>query len=201
MRGLRDIRNYTSQVLPGRSNLAHAITGFLFAVHPIHSEAVAGIVGRADLLACFLTLISFLTYSGHCNRARSPFPLLLALTSSTLATLAKETGISSLALCLLWELCRGEPARKVSDVTLISFSVGARGIELLTLSFPTSRPLRCRNHLKSHASSRKLTIQIPALDNRDNLDGSPGGIGTSFNYPSAFKRGGHRRRLKVSWNF
>ncbi|KAH0947589.1 hypothetical protein HN011_001576 [Eciton burchellii] len=100
------------KVLPGRSNLAHAITGFLFAVHPIHSEAVAGIVGRADLLACFLTLISFLTYSGHCNRARSPLPLLLALTSSTLATLAKETGISSLALCLLWELCRGEPARK-----------------------------------------------------------------------------------------
>lgn len=100
------------KVLPGRSNLAHAITGFLFAVHPIHSEAVAGIVGRADLLACFLTLTSFLTYSGHCNRARSPFPLLLALVSSTLATLAKETGISSLALCLLWELCRGEPTRK-----------------------------------------------------------------------------------------
>ncbi|EZA61114.1 Transmembrane and TPR repeat-containing protein, partial [Ooceraea biroi] len=100
------------KVLPGRSNLAHAITGFLFAVHPIHSEAVAGIVGRADLLACFLTLTSFLTYSGHCNRARSPLPLLLALVSSTLATLAKETGISSLALCLLWELCRGEPTRK-----------------------------------------------------------------------------------------
>lgn len=110
---LRDIRNYTPQVLPGRSNLAHAITGFLFAVHPIHSEAVAGIVGRADLLACFLTLTSFLTYSAHCNRARSPLPLLLALVSSALATLAKETGISSLALCLLWELCRGEPSRKV----------------------------------------------------------------------------------------
>ncbi|XP_018394769.1 PREDICTED: transmembrane and TPR repeat-containing protein CG4341-like isoform X1 [Cyphomyrmex costatus] len=100
------------KVLPGRSNLAHAITGFLFAVHPIHSEAVAGIVGRADLLACFLTLTSFLTYSAHCNRTRRSFPLLLALVSSTLATLAKETGISSLALCLLWELCRGEPSRK-----------------------------------------------------------------------------------------
>lgn len=120
---LRDIRNYTPQVLPGRSNLAHAITGFLFAVHPIHSEAVAGIVGRADLLACFLTLTSFLTYSAHCNRTRSPFPLLLALVSSTLATLAKETGISSLALCLLWELCRGEPSRKVSGMILSSLVI------------------------------------------------------------------------------
>lgn len=119
---LLDIRNYIPQVLPGRSNLAHAITGFLFAVHPIHSEAVAGIVGRADLLACFLTLTSFLTYSAHCNRTRPSFPLLLALVSSTLATLAKETGISSLALCLLWELCRGEPSRKVSSAILSSLS-------------------------------------------------------------------------------
>ncbi|XP_043487611.1 protein O-mannosyl-transferase TMTC2-like isoform X1 [Polistes fuscatus] len=102
------------KVLPGRNNLGHAITGFLFAVHPIHSEAVAGIVGRADLLACFLTLTAFLAYSTYCDQSRSPFLLLLALISSTLATLAKETGISSLALCLLWELCRGEPNRKVN---------------------------------------------------------------------------------------
>lgn len=101
------------QVLAGRNSLGHAITGFLFAAHPIHSEAVAGVVGRADLLACLFTLLAFLAYSAHCERARSPFPLILALVSSTLATLAKETGISSLALCLLWELCRGESSRKV----------------------------------------------------------------------------------------
>lgn len=107
----------TLQVLPGRNNLGHAIAGFLFAVHPIHSEAVAGIVGRADLLACLLTLSAFLAYCAHCDQTRAPFPLLLALVSSTLATLAKETGISSLALCLLWELCRGESNRKVSICT------------------------------------------------------------------------------------
>ncbi|XP_061930218.1 protein O-mannosyl-transferase TMTC2 isoform X1 [Apis cerana] len=102
------------KVLAGRNSLGHAITGFLFAAHPIHSEAVAGVVGRADLLACLFTLLAFLAYSAHCERARSPFPLILALVSSTLATLAKETGISSLALCLLWELCRGESSRKAN---------------------------------------------------------------------------------------
>ncbi|XP_034934721.1 protein O-mannosyl-transferase TMTC2-like isoform X2 [Chelonus insularis] len=96
------------KVIPGRW-LSHAITGLLFAVHPIHSEAVAGIVGRADLLACFLTLGGFLTYVAHCDQTRSPLMLLIALTSSLLAALAKETGISSLALCLLWEFCHGEP--------------------------------------------------------------------------------------------
>ncbi|CAD6234608.1 GSCOCG00002010001-RA-CDS [Cotesia congregata] len=94
-------------VIPGRW-LSHAITGLLFAVHPIHSEAVAGIVGRADLLACFLTLGGFLTYVAHCDQTRSPLMLLIALTSSLLAAFAKETGISSLALCLLWEFCHGE---------------------------------------------------------------------------------------------
>lgn len=88
--------------------MSHAITGLLFAVHPIHSEAVAGIVGRADLLACFLTLGGFLTYVAHCDQTRSPLMLLIALTSSLLAAFAKETGISSLALCLLWEFCHGE---------------------------------------------------------------------------------------------
>ncbi|XP_076655073.1 transmembrane O-mannosyltransferase targeting cadherins 2 isoform X1 [Halictus rubicundus] len=102
------------KVLPGRNNLGHAITGFLFAVHPIHSEAVAGVVGRADLLACLLTLSAFLAYCAHCDQSRSPLPLLLAIVSSTLATLAKETGVSALALCLLWELCRGESNRKVN---------------------------------------------------------------------------------------
>ncbi|KOX72250.1 hypothetical protein WN51_01112 [Melipona quadrifasciata] len=112
------------KVLPGRNNLGHAITGFLFAAHPIHSEAVAGVVGRADLLACLLTLTAFLAYSAHCERTRSPFPLLLALVSSTLATLAKETGISSLALCLLWELCRGESSRKVNCSLTRARSIG-----------------------------------------------------------------------------
>ncbi|XP_076174229.1 transmembrane O-mannosyltransferase targeting cadherins 2 isoform X3 [Ptiloglossa arizonensis] len=123
------------KVLPGRNNLGHAITGFLFAAHPIHSEAVAGIVGRADLLACLLTLSAFLAYCTHCDQARSPFPLLLALVSSTLATLAKETGISSLALCLLWELCRGESNRKVNCSLTRARSLGilSGGLALLVL--------------------------------------------------------------------
>ncbi|XP_046472791.1 protein O-mannosyl-transferase Tmtc2 [Neodiprion pinetum] len=99
------------KVLPGQS-LAHAMAGLLFAVHPVHSEAVAGIVGRADLLACLFTLVAFLAYAAHRDDARKPAPLFLTLIASALATLAKETGIASLALCLLWEFCRGEPRRK-----------------------------------------------------------------------------------------
>nr|CAD7401248.1 unnamed protein product [Timema poppensis] len=42
-----------------------AATGLLFASHPIHVEAVAGVVGRADLAACVFYLSSFLCYVTH----------------------------------------------------------------------------------------------------------------------------------------
>lgn len=53
-------------VLPrSRSPIGPAVTGLIFATHPIHTEAVAGVVGRADLAACNFYLLSFLTYIVH----------------------------------------------------------------------------------------------------------------------------------------
>lgn len=53
-------------VLPkSKSTVGPAVTGLLFATHPIHSEAVAGVVGRADLAACNFYLLSFLMYLVH----------------------------------------------------------------------------------------------------------------------------------------
>lgn len=47
------------------SSVGPAVTGLLFASHPIHTEAVAGVVGRADLAAANLYLLSFLSYITH----------------------------------------------------------------------------------------------------------------------------------------
>lgn len=40
-----------------------AVAGILFAAHPVHVEAVASLVGRAELLAAFFLLTSVLAYS------------------------------------------------------------------------------------------------------------------------------------------
>ncbi|KAM9671744.1 protein O-mannosyl-transferase TMTC1 isoform 1-T1 [Trichechus inunguis] len=89
------------------------VTALLFAVHPIHTEAVAGIVGRADVLACLLFLLTFLSYSrsldqccvGECFRpTASPFFLLLTLVLGTCAMLVKETGITVFGVCLVYDL-------------------------------------------------------------------------------------------------
>ncbi|XP_069894367.1 protein O-mannosyl-transferase TMTC1 isoform X1 [Dipodomys merriami] len=89
------------------------LTALLFAVHPIHTEAVAGIVGRADVLACLLFLLAFLSYNrslGQCCAGErfpptgSPIFLLLSLLLGTCAMLVKETGITVFGVCLVYDL-------------------------------------------------------------------------------------------------
>ncbi|XP_040201479.1 protein O-mannosyl-transferase TMTC1 [Rana temporaria] len=88
-------------------------TALLFAVHPVHTEAVAGIVGRADVLACLLFLLAFLSYvrsvetevvTDHFPGTRSPLLLLLSLLLGTCAMLVKETGITVFGVCLVYDL-------------------------------------------------------------------------------------------------
>ncbi|XP_078424631.1 protein O-mannosyl-transferase TMTC1 isoform X1 [Cetorhinus maximus] len=89
------------------------LAALLFAVHPVHTEAVTGIVGRADVLACVLFLLAFLSYlrSVNCSYigkyfppTSSPFFLLLSLFLGTCAMLVKETGITVFGVCLIYDL-------------------------------------------------------------------------------------------------
>ncbi|XP_069441554.1 protein O-mannosyl-transferase TMTC1 isoform X2 [Ovis canadensis] len=89
------------------------VTALLFAVHPVHTEAVAGIVGRADVLACLLFLLAFLSYNRSVDQCcvgesfpptASPFFLLLSLFLGTCAMLVKETGITVFGVCLVYDL-------------------------------------------------------------------------------------------------
>uniref|UniRef100_A0A4W6EVY4 dolichyl-phosphate-mannose--protein mannosyltransferase n=1 Tax=Lates calcarifer TaxID=8187 RepID=A0A4W6EVY4_LATCA len=88
------------------------ITALLFAVHPVHTEAVSGIVGRADVLACLLFLLTFLSYIrsvGVCASEDSVPPtvsawsLFVSLLLGTCAMLVKETGITVFGVCALYD--------------------------------------------------------------------------------------------------
>nr|XP_055047171.1 protein O-mannosyl-transferase TMTC1-like isoform X2 [Misgurnus anguillicaudatus] len=89
------------------------LTALLFSVHPIHTEAVSGIVGRADVLASMLFLLTFLSYirSVSVNRMADAFPptvsvlsLSLSLFLGTCAMLVKETGITVFGVCVLYDI-------------------------------------------------------------------------------------------------
>lgn len=55
-----------------RRTLSTLVAGLLFAAHPIHTEAVAGVVGRADILACLFFLLAFLCYMRYCKYRDKP---------------------------------------------------------------------------------------------------------------------------------
>ena len=56
------------------SAVAATVAALLFAVHPIHTEAVTGIVGRAELLAALGVLVSLLAVARALNSTAEPPP-------------------------------------------------------------------------------------------------------------------------------
>lgn len=73
----------------------------LFAVHPLHTEAVSGIVGRADILAAITYFSSFLFYHyaiipGRRSIKRMSFNLIMCLIMAFISMLFKENGITVL---------------------------------------------------------------------------------------------------------
>lgn len=105
-------------------------------MHPVHADAVASVVGRADVLSCVFFLLSFMCYVRHARardaralhnrqqvfasgggrtRSSRPPPVktdVIAVTAylafcvlfALLSVLAKENGISVMAVCIGYEL-------------------------------------------------------------------------------------------------
>ena len=89
-----------------------AVAGLMFASHPIHTEAVAGVVGRADLLACLFFLGAFICYQRYCKyRDKGPtggavkYCWLIGVTVMTaLSMLSKEQGVTVIAVCATFDM-------------------------------------------------------------------------------------------------
>ncbi|XP_052046528.1 protein O-mannosyl-transferase TMTC4 isoform X3 [Apodemus sylvaticus] len=90
---------------------ASLLAALLFAVHPVHTECVAGVVGRADLLCALFFLLSFL---GYCQAFKetgnkegthsSTFWVLLSIFLGAVAMLCKEQGITVLGLNAVFDI-------------------------------------------------------------------------------------------------
>ncbi|XP_077339085.1 protein O-mannosyl-transferase TMTC4 isoform X2 [Lithobates pipiens] len=82
------------------------LSALLFAVHPVHTECVSGIVGRADLLCALFVVLSFLGYCkalpGFNKREHtSPFWVIFSVFLGAVAMLCKEQGITVLKFSFL----------------------------------------------------------------------------------------------------
>ena len=81
----------------------------LFALHPLHVEAVAWISGRKDLLSTLFGLLTLLAYVRY-SRALKPLPYALSVLMFTISLMAKSMFVTMPFLLLLldfWPLRRG----------------------------------------------------------------------------------------------
>ncbi|XP_033172998.1 protein O-mannosyl-transferase TMTC1 [Drosophila mauritiana] len=143
-------------VLPSRMGVLAA--GALFAVHPAHTEAVAGLVGRADLAACVCYLLAYLSYRRHMMN-REWGSLMLTIVLALAALLCKETAITALLLCGLCDVLSPvgrENSDKVCDGSfsgLASFNFQRRIRSLSILGFTLLCALYCRLSLLPRPST------------------------------------------------
>ena len=100
---------------------AAGIAAGLFAVHPIHTEAVGGVVGRSELLSALLALSALWLWI---RRARgethwkASYGAILGLYS--LSLLSKENVIILPGLIFLWEIARPiEPSVKARTLAIL----------------------------------------------------------------------------------
>uniref|UniRef100_A0A672G7T0 Uncharacterized protein n=1 Tax=Salarias fasciatus TaxID=181472 RepID=A0A672G7T0_SALFA len=101
------------------------LAGLLFASHPIHTEAVAGVVGRADEGAALFFLLSLLCYVRHCGLRGHAGPwrplawLLGSLGCAACSMLWKELGVTVLAVSALYDVCIFHKLKLRQIITLL----------------------------------------------------------------------------------
>ena len=83
---------------------AAVVAVLIFAVHPIHSEAVAPAFGRGELLCAFFFMAGLLF---HIRAGRSRFYLIPAATAFLLSCWSKEHAVVFLPVCIMMDLYLG----------------------------------------------------------------------------------------------
>lgn len=122
------------------------LAGLMFASHPIHTEAVAGIVGRADVGASLFFLLSLLCYMKHCSTrgssARTWGWFLGTGLCAGCSMLWKEQGLTVLAVSAVYDVFVFHRL-KVRDVFPTIYKVSDRGCSRVSASSPCFFPLPC----------------------------------------------------------
>ncbi len=154
----------------GASDLAAAGAGLLFALHPVLTEAVANVVGRAEILAALLTLSALLAYSAtgawETAGGAPPSPVrvgrarMAAWGSAALVFLAlgsKETAIAGVGLLLVLDLLFRPRPREAARAILVD---RAAALAPVALAVALHLILRVRA-----LQGLILAQTVPAVDN------------------------------------
>jgi tetratricopeptide (TPR) repeat protein len=86
-----------------QNSLLSLVSGLLFVSHPIHTEAVTYISGRADPLAALFVLLTAIFYIKYANKANTVFFYLLSIVSYVLALMCKEVTLIAPLVLIIYD--------------------------------------------------------------------------------------------------
>jgi tetratricopeptide (TPR) repeat protein len=139
----------------GLSNRSAVAAGLIFAIMPIHSEAVASVVGRADILVALFMIIALLAHS-EARHAKSSRPAwswyACAASAAFLAVGSKESGAAIFPLLVIWDLVLTRPKTQPASAG------GVFGRRLAALAY-LSAPLLLYLVLRYNALGGQLLSQ------------------------------------------
>lgn len=114
-----------------KNEFVSALSGTIFAFHPIHTEAVDLFLGRSDLVCCLFFLTSFILYikSSDAEKDRKKLFYYFSLIAYVLSMLSKEIAIVLPFLIIIYDRlisrteCKKSPARFSSYIPYFLLSI------------------------------------------------------------------------------
>ncbi len=151
----------------GLGDGAALAAAMLFAVHPIHVEAVANIVGRAEILSALGVLGAVLAEDARirlerAGAARTPryvASTVLMLLLVGVAVFSKETGAAAVIVVAAWRIWSG---KSDGSKDAQPCGTGFQPVKCSTGFQPVQKPVGNRCHTKAHRSVLLGTL-LPAL--------------------------------------
>ena len=133
-------------VLAPRDALVAWVAALAFAVHPVHVEAVASIVGRAELLCCCFYLLAVWCHAVACRPGRGALCgtawWLASACLVVLASTSKETGITAAVVCVGLDCAYALPRATPMRARVLCAVRGAASAALVAVLLYGSRVLR-----------------------------------------------------------
>ncbi|XP_066909722.1 protein O-mannosyl-transferase Tmtc3 [Halyomorpha halys] len=122
-------------------DLPSFIATVLFTVHPIHTEAVTGVVGRAETLSSVFFLSAFIFYVNAAKDKNKVGWQSLSLTVICIisAMLCKEQGITMTAICAVYEIFVRQKIRLNDFMQLLKWILNGKPIKNTWPSEATKR--------------------------------------------------------------
>ncbi len=116
-----------------KNNTASFVVALLFAVHPMHTESVAWVTERKDVLFFFFFMAGMIVYSFYAQGKLKKSGYIIAFFLFLLSLLSKSTGVIFPFILLLTDYILKRPMTKIAWLEKIPYLLLAIAIGIVTI--------------------------------------------------------------------